>query len=144
MSLYSRKRDRATFNRWLRFRIVAQGVTVAACVAGSYVLGADAREKRASEAEQHKREDEERERRRFQARLKEAEEAQRLPPPGMVFILICCTLRGDQSYRENVHGRPDKLHKVNRKGLITRIVGKYAPHPSPDELSIPVAARLSI
>lgn len=76
--MYARKRDRGTFNRWLRFRIIAQGVTVAACIAGTYVFGADARKKREAEAAAQKKEDEERERRRFQSRLAEAEEAQRL------------------------------------------------------------------
>ena len=70
--------DKATFNRWLRFRVIAQGVTVAACVAGSYVFGKEAKRKKALEDEAAKQRDVERERARFQESLARAEEMQRL------------------------------------------------------------------
>lgn len=79
--------------RWLRFRVIAQGFTVAAAVVGGWQFAQDRKEARrasvaaggthnkttASEEElKLRRELEEAERRRFEARLKEAEEAHRL------------------------------------------------------------------
>jgi len=77
-SMQSRNRDRTSFNRWLRFRIVAQCVTVAACVAGTWIWSADARRKRSEDSLERKKDDVEKERRRFEARLAEAEEMQRI------------------------------------------------------------------
>lgn len=41
-----RSGNRASFNRFLRFRVIAQGLTIAACVGGSYYYG---REERAAQ-----------------------------------------------------------------------------------------------
>jgi len=38
-----RSGDRASFNRFLRFRVLAQGITVVGCVAGAWWLGREAR-----------------------------------------------------------------------------------------------------
>ncbi|EJU03840.1 hypothetical protein DACRYDRAFT_34672, partial [Dacryopinax primogenitus] len=35
--------NKASFNRYLRFRVVAQGVTVLGCVAGAWWIGREAR-----------------------------------------------------------------------------------------------------
>ncbi|KZV96011.1 hypothetical protein EXIGLDRAFT_734101 [Exidia glandulosa HHB12029] len=69
--------EKAQFNRWLRFRVIAQGATVAACVAGSYVFGKEAKRKKALEDEMNKQRDVERERARFQESLARAEELQK-------------------------------------------------------------------
>lgn len=74
----SKTRDKATFNRWLRFRVIAQGLTVAACVAGSYVFGLEAKKQKALEEEARKQDDIERERARFQEAMAHAEEMQRI------------------------------------------------------------------
>ncbi|KDQ06368.1 hypothetical protein BOTBODRAFT_81523, partial [Botryobasidium botryosum FD-172 SS1] len=39
-----RSGNRASFNRFLRFRVVAQGLTIAACVGGSYYYGQQSKE----------------------------------------------------------------------------------------------------
>jgi len=38
-----RSGDRASFNRFLRFRVLAQGITVLGCVAGAWYIGREAR-----------------------------------------------------------------------------------------------------
>lgn len=76
--MQSLNRDRNSLNRWLRFRVLAQGATVAACVSGAWVFGAEGRKQRALEKSERKLADEERERMRFGSRLQEAEELQRL------------------------------------------------------------------
>lgn len=77
--------------RWLRFRVIAQGFTVVAAVLGGYKLAQERKEARRvsvasdndasaalSASSEAKEEDKEAERRRFEARLKEAEEVHRL------------------------------------------------------------------
>ncbi|GJJ10501.1 hypothetical protein Clacol_004727 [Clathrus columnatus] len=84
--------NKESFNRWLRFRVIAQGFTVAAAVVGGWQLAQERKEARrvvpphgASDSDAPRideiglrREKEEAERRRFEARLKEAEEAHRI------------------------------------------------------------------
>jgi Hypoxia induced protein conserved region len=69
--------------RWLRFRVIAQGVTVAAAVVGGWQISQERRAARsrdsASQTEgEAKRANDQAEQARFSARLKEAEEAHRL------------------------------------------------------------------
>ncbi|KAG9226750.1 hypothetical protein CCMSSC00406_0008450 [Pleurotus cornucopiae] len=74
-----RQGDSRSFNRWLRVRVIAQGLTVAAMVGGTYTLGSKNRQsvKEIEEQERLKRAEEKREedRKAFEERLKEAEEA---------------------------------------------------------------------
>ncbi|KAJ8495279.1 hypothetical protein ONZ45_g1789 [Pleurotus djamor] len=76
-----RQGDSRSFNRWLRVRVIAQGLTVAAMVGGTYTLGA--RNLQASRAEEEQErirraeEKREEERRGFEERLRDAEEAHR-------------------------------------------------------------------
>lgn len=69
--------------RWLRFRVIAQGVTVAAAVVGGWQISQDRRAARNSGAasnteDEAKRAKDQAEQARFSARLKEAEEAHQL------------------------------------------------------------------
>ena len=77
-SMTQRKRNRTDFNRWLRFRVIAQGFTVAACVAGSYIFGQQALRQREIDLAQSKAADVERERERFADAMARAEEMQRI------------------------------------------------------------------
>ncbi|KAF8588579.1 hypothetical protein K439DRAFT_1629570, partial [Ramaria rubella] len=75
--------DRNSFNRWLRIRVIAQGVTIIAAVAGGWQISQERRAARragitpATEEEAQKAK-EEAERARFDGRMREAEEAHRL------------------------------------------------------------------
>ncbi|KAF8497975.1 hypothetical protein BU17DRAFT_103157 [Hysterangium stoloniferum] len=72
---------------WLRFRVIAQGFTVAAAVIGGWQIAQDRKAARQqgitpTTEEEQKMEKEAEERRRFEARMKEAEEAHRLETGG--------------------------------------------------------------
>ncbi|KAF8507800.1 hypothetical protein BU17DRAFT_100260 [Hysterangium stoloniferum] len=74
-------------SRWLRFRVIAQGFTVAAAVIGGWQIAQDRKAARQqgltpTTEEEQKMEKEAAERRRFEARMKEAEEAHRLETGG--------------------------------------------------------------
>ncbi|KZS90715.1 hypothetical protein SISNIDRAFT_457338 [Sistotremastrum niveocremeum HHB9708] len=71
--------DRASMNYWLRMRVAAQGLTVAAVVAGSYFYGwsATSKEKNKATTEQRMKLDNDKERERFDQRMREAEEMHR-------------------------------------------------------------------
>jgi Hypoxia induced protein conserved region len=69
--------------RWLRFRVIAQGVTIAAAVAGGWKISQDRRAARksgrtAAAEEAAKGAKEQAEKERFSSRMKEAEEAHQL------------------------------------------------------------------
>ena len=69
--------------RWLRFRVIAQGVTIAAAVVGGWKISQERRAARRSgitsaTEEEAKKTKDEAEKARFSARMKEAEEAHRL------------------------------------------------------------------
>ncbi|KZT28212.1 hypothetical protein NEOLEDRAFT_1109021 [Neolentinus lepideus HHB14362 ss-1] len=66
-----------SFNRWLRVRIIAQGLTVAAVVAGSYAFGRTQQQLEAKARADQERilENAAKERREFEERLRGAEEA---------------------------------------------------------------------
>jgi hypothetical protein len=74
-------------SRWLRFRVIAQGFTVAAAVIGGWQIAQDRKAARqqgitSTIEEEQKLEKEAQEKRRFEARMKEAEEAHRLETGG--------------------------------------------------------------
>ncbi|KIJ48825.1 hypothetical protein M422DRAFT_247184 [Sphaerobolus stellatus SS14] len=75
-----RSGNRGSFNRWLRFRVVAQGFTVAVAVLGGWQVAQERKAARHTglEEAQAKQEEEEKERKRFDARMQEAVEAHRL------------------------------------------------------------------
>ncbi|KAF8499401.1 hypothetical protein JB92DRAFT_938848 [Gautieria morchelliformis] len=79
--------DRNSFNRqllrWLRFRVLAQGLTIAAAVVGGWKISQERRAARQSgitsaAEEETKNAKEQAEKARFSSRMKEAEEAHRL------------------------------------------------------------------
>ncbi|KAL0946212.1 hypothetical protein HGRIS_012471 [Hohenbuehelia grisea] len=76
-----RRGDSRSFNNWLRVRVIAQGLTVAAMVAGTYTFGTKNTEahKTQTEADRLQRIEErkERDKQEFEQRLKDAEEAHR-------------------------------------------------------------------
>lgn len=69
--------NQKSFNNWLRFRVVAQGFTVAAIVGGTYFYGHSKQQKEDRAAEEAARLAAEREQEKleFEQRLKAAEEA---------------------------------------------------------------------
>ncbi|KAH7106825.1 hypothetical protein BKA62DRAFT_580773, partial [Auriculariales sp. MPI-PUGE-AT-0066] len=81
-SMLAKKRNKADFNRWLRFRIIAQGFTVAACVAGTYVFGMEAKRQQALKQESERQFNIEKERLRFADAMARAEAMQRLEDEG--------------------------------------------------------------
>lgn len=70
-----RRRDSVSLNHWLRVRVIMQGLTVVAVVGGSWWYGQMKHQKEAAAAEEQERL---LERAAFQARLRAAEEADRL------------------------------------------------------------------
>jgi hypothetical protein len=68
--------DQRSMNRWLRFRVIAQGATIAALLGYSYVYGFGkfAPVEVKHDDQERKRINSERERERFEARMKEVEE----------------------------------------------------------------------
>lgn len=69
--------NQKSFNNWLRFRVVAQGFTVAAVVGGTYFYGQTKQQKDARAVEEAAKlaAEKEQERLEFQERLRAAEEA---------------------------------------------------------------------
>ncbi|KAI0634210.1 hypothetical protein C8Q77DRAFT_1055847 [Trametes polyzona] len=70
-----RRRDSVSLNHWLRVRVVMQGLTIAAVVGGSWWYGQMKHQKEAAAAAEQERV---LERAAFEARLRAAEEADRL------------------------------------------------------------------
>ncbi|KAI8989159.1 hypothetical protein BD414DRAFT_486240 [Trametes punicea] len=70
-----RRRDSVSMNHWLRVRVVMQGLTVVAVVGGSWWYGQMKHQKEAAAAAQNERV---LERAAFEARLRAAEEADRI------------------------------------------------------------------
>ncbi|KAI0772791.1 hypothetical protein BD413DRAFT_603704 [Trametes elegans] len=70
-----RKRDSISLNHWLRVRVLMQGLTVVAVVGGSWWYGQMKHQKEAAAAEEQERLIE---RAAFEARLRAAEEADRM------------------------------------------------------------------
>jgi len=68
----------------MRFRVIAQGFTVAAVVMGGWSIAQERKAAAKNEAviEEARREKAERERERFEARMKDAEEAHRFETEG--------------------------------------------------------------
>jgi len=83
-----RRGESRSFNNWLRVRVIAQGLTIAAVVAGTYSFGfrAEAGSKGQAEADLEKRREEKvgKERAEFEGRLKMAEELHRAEDAGKV------------------------------------------------------------
>jgi len=76
----SRRGDSKSMNYWLRARVVAQGLTIAAIVGGSYAYGQTKQQKEAAAAKEQDNllANAAKERAEFQQRLSAAEEAHRL------------------------------------------------------------------
>lgn len=80
-----RRGQSRSFNNWLRVRVIAQGLTIIAIVAGTYSLGSkDSKDKQLENALKAREAKMEKEKEAFEERIKEAEETYNLENPGKI------------------------------------------------------------